>query len=721
VYKFSRFSINKLLLLMLLLIVLSPVSTLQAGDTSEEIPESYEMVAQNEQFQLYVDSEALTFKLLDKRSGYLWHSGLDEPIEGDRLNTSWRAFARGGLSIEYFDRRGSNTRVSIDNSTHTLNVTQIEQGISAILTFDDFGITVEMRLLLEEEGIRVEIPADSIREDNEEFRLSRVYVFPFLGATRGGTVPGYMFLPDGVGSLVHYADTTPARNMFYGRYYGADLGMIGRRLYSDEIVAPIPISYPVFGAVHGEGENAFISVVENGASYGEVQMHPSGIITNFNFIYNAFIYNQTYFQATNRSGDGVTTIQRQTNHFDAVVHYRFLTGDEADYVGMAHSYRQYLLDNNLLRHNEFTNSDIGIRLEFLGGDKEKVMAWHEFISMTTVEQVNEVLDGLQLPNTEVIYYGWQPLGASSMHPLSFRIENNLGSLDDIRNLADRVHADGGNFSLYYNPQAAIFAESGYSSRSDLAMAITNTAIGEFQRDAFEFFTINALENRHTRFTNNLQGQLDTGLALDSIGWTLYSDFRDSSRMNRQESLIAYQELLSETDFRLTFYRPNDYFYGIAESYYDMPLSDNGYIFSTETVPFLPIVLSGHIPYYGSALNFSSNLQVDLLRHVEYGIYSSYFLTYEPTSEIINTDSWWIYTSSYEQWGDQVRDSYAWMNDLLAPVAGQEIIDHQQLASDVYMTTYANNRQIIVNYSEQSFTYENAVIAAQDAIVLESGQ
>ncbi len=44
----------------------------------QEIPPSYQPAAENERFALYVDASTLAFKLLDKRSGYLWHSGIDE-------------------------------------------------------------------------------------------------------------------------------------------------------------------------------------------------------------------------------------------------------------------------------------------------------------------------------------------------------------------------------------------------------------------------------------------------------------------------------------------------------------------------------------------------------------------------------------------------------------------------------------------------------------------
>jgi hypothetical protein len=708
-----------LTILVCFVLILAPLAAVRA-DGLEDIPPSYQMVAENEQFQLYVDSATLAFKLLHKRSNYLWHSGLDALAEGDRLNRSWQAFALSGISIEYLDARATNSRASISNSTHSLEITVIEQGISARVKFDDYGITVGVVLQLEAEGLRVEMPSASILEENPDFRLAKAYVYPFLGATRGSSISGYMFLPDGVGSLVRYADSTKAHNMFYGRYYGSDLGMMGVQSYNEEVTSPYPISFPVFGAVHGEGQNAFVSIVEKGAGYGEVQMHPAGVITNFNFVYNAFIYNETYFQATNRSGAGVTTVQRQTNSFDAVIHYRFLTGDAADYVGMAHSYQEYLVDKGLLHKNDEPNPNIGIRLEFLGGDKEEVLLWDRFVPITTIRQVNEILDGLQVPNPELIYYGWQPQGAYTMPPSSVQVEGNLGSLSDLSALAQRIAADGGHFSLYHEPLAAFWGEGGYSTRSDVAMAITNVALVGYARHYNYFFTFPALQERYTPFVANMASELEAGLALDGIGSTLYSDFRNESQLNREAAIAAYQNLLVESPIRLSFYRPNDYFFGLAQAYYDMPLGDNGYIYTTETVPFLPTVLAGYTPYYGTALNFSSNMQDDLLRQVEYGIYPSYFLTHEATASLINTRSAWIYTSSYAQWGDQVRESYQWMNALLSPVRGQEIIDHKMLAEGVYATTYANGRQIIVNYTEFPYGHGDVSVEAKNALLLEHG-
>jgi hypothetical protein len=696
------------------------------AQTPAEIPPAYEQAAENEHFILYVDEATLAFKLLDKRSGYLWHSGLDEALEGDRLNRSWQAFARSGLSIEYLDTRGSSARASLSNSEHTLEVTPLEDGVEAQVSFTEYGISALVSLRLTPYGLRAEVPSENVREDDPRFRLGRLYLYPFLGATRGGSVPGYMVLPDGTGSLIRFAETTRAENMFYGRYYGPDLGMVGTLPYDPLVNPPYPISFPVYGlvhgeGVHGEGRHALLAVVEEGAAYGELQAHPAGISTNFNFLTSAFIYNETYFQRTNRAGDGVTVVQRERNDFGAAVQYHFLTGADADYVGMARRYRQVLLEQGLLPEPPPPQSDIGIRLEVLGGDKERVLFWHRFVPMTTLGQMRDMLKELDVRNPEVVYYGWQPFGASSMPPLGVRLERSLGTLDELRALAEDALAGGGRLSLYLEPQAALMGESGYSERHDLALAVTGVNLWSYDRAPAYQFTLEALERRFAALAGDAAARLpDAGLALSGVGWTLYSDFRGGRAvLGREGAAEAYQALLAAAPQRLGLYRPNAYLFGVARAYYDMPLGDNGYIYTDEAVPFLPIVLSGHIPYYGPALNFSADLTGDLLRHADYGVYPSFFLTHGATAELLDTPSSWLYTSSYAQWAERIEASYRWLNALLAPVRGQEIVARRRLAEGVYATTYESGRTVVVNYGERAFALQGRTVPAKDAALWEA--
>jgi len=686
----------------------------------QEIPDYFELVAENDNFQLYVDQSTIAFKVLDKRSGYIWSSNLDEVTKDDKLNKTWTAFARSGISIDYLDQKAISERLSITNSENTLNVNLTEDGFQASVKFIDPSISLVVMVTLEPDGVRVEVPFESIKEEDPDFKLGLLYVYPFFAATKEDSVPGYMFIPDGCGSLVRFGATTKATNILYARYYGSDLGMLASIPYNPMVNRPYNFSIPVIGMVHGHKQNAYISVIEEGASYAQVQMHPAGVITRFNFLFNAFIYNESYFQATNRSGAGVITLQPSTNAYDVKIHYRFLTGDDSDYVGMAKSYQKYLVDKGILQRSADEDGDIGIRLEFLGGEKEKVLIWQRLIPMTTVDQMAGILENLDVKDPEVIYYGWQPLGASSMPPKSLKLDSGLGTVHQLASLADSIVASGGNFYLYLDPQAALMGEKGYSPRYDLAMSITNFNLTGYNNRNEEnyYFNFDAVSERYSALSEDVFSELNAGLALDGIGSMLFSDFKSKNVLNRENAIISYQQMLAEDDGITSFYLPNDYMFGYVNAYYDIPLTNNGYVYTTDVVPFLQIVLSGYVPVYGTALNFSSNITDELLRHVDFGVYPSYFLTYDVTAKILNTRSNWIYTSSYAQWGDEIERTYKWLDNLLGPVEGQAIIARKVIVEGVVATTYANGKQIIVNYTNRPFSAGVISVNAKDAVIRE---
>ncbi len=710
--------------LMLVLALCAPVLPVAAKPENvspvrlDTIPDTYELLAQNDHFQLYANKTSLSFKVVDMRNGYVWDSNLDEKAETDRLNKTWVAFASSGISIDYLDQQAIGKRASVTNSPNSIDFKKIEGGFQAVIDFTDASIGLTLIVKLEPAGVSVNVPFASIRESGD-FKLGTLYVYPFMGYTREDSIPGYMFIPDGAGTIIRFAAKTKANNMFYGKYYGTDLGMITNLTYDDTVNRPFNMSLPVFGMVHGVEQNAFICIVEKGASYGQIQAHPSGVITNFNFIFNAYTYNESYFQATNRSGDGVTVLQHNTNAFDILQHYRFLFAGDSDYVGLAHSYQDYLVEKGMLKKVQQPDSDISIKLEFLGGDYQKILFWKSFISMTTVRQVSDILKGLGVKNPEVVYYGWQPLGDSEMPPTSLKVEGALGSVEELKTLSGQVSAAGGKLYLYLDPQAAIEHSGGYSIRSDVAMSITTGNIWGVNRNLFiNFLNLGNVTSRYTSLSRDVFTKLDAGLALDGIGWMLFSDFKKNHFINREDTIKAYQELLATNPGTTAFYTPNDYMFGFMQAYFDMPITDSNYIYTTETVPFLQVLLAGYVPFYGPALNFSSDLQADLLKQVDYDVYPSYYLTQEATARILDTSSNWIYTSSYAQWGAEVKQTYAWLDKLLGPVKGQEILARQDLAEGVSATTYSNGKMIIVNYNETPFAYGAITVNAQDAVITE---
>lgn len=698
--------------------LLGMTGPVQAQETRPQktVPPNYEQVGENAAFQLFVDRETLAFNVVDKRSGYVWQSNLPEVTKEDKLNKTWTAFARSGISIDYLDQKAIPIRASITNSNHSIQFAPIEQGFDATVVFSDPGITLRVVVKLEDAGVSVEVPFDSIKQENPAFKLGTLSVYPFFGAVREADLPGYMFLPDGSGTLVRFQAKTKAKNMLYGRYYGSDLGMLATMPFDVHTRPSYKMSIPVIGMAHQEKQSAYIQVVEKGASYAEFQAHPAGIITRFNFLFNLFIYNESYFQATNRSGAGITTLQPATNTFDVKIHYRFLSGNDADYVGMARSYQQYLVEQGQLSRIAGPDGKMGIRLEFLGGEKEKVVFWNRLIPMTTVTQMQTILSQLKVDHPQVVYFGWQPMGASSMPPDSVRIDPALGNTAQLRSLEEALAAQGGRLYLYIDPQAAFLDQGGYSPRYDLAMSITNVNLMGYNRNMVNYYlNLPALSRRYTRLSEQMVQQINGGLAVDGLGSMLYSDFKENRILNREQTVQEYRALVQQSPAPAAFYQPNDYLFSRIQAYFDMPLSDSGYVYASESVPFLQITLAGYVPFYGPAMNFSSNLEEDFLRHADYGVYPSFFLTQESTAKILLTPSSWIFTSSISQWGQQIQDTYRRLNEVLGPVAGQRMLAREKLAEGVFATTYENGRQVIVNYTNEAFTAGTTQVGPRSAV------
>jgi hypothetical protein len=286
-------------------------------------------------------------------------------------------------------------------------------------------------------------------------------------------------------------------------------------------------------------------------------------------------------------------------------------------------------------------------------------------------------------------------------------------------LIRKIQSNGGKFYLYLDPQAAFINESGYSTRTDLAISISNDNIISYNRNIANFYrNYPALNDFYHSLSQDVFTELNAALALDGIGTNLFSDYKRGNYLSREGTIEKYQALLAENQGPLAFYLPNHYIFRYMQAYFDIPITDSGYLYTSETVPFLQITFSGYVPMYGSALNFSSNLQEDLLRHADFGVYPSFFLSHEATAKILETRSNWIFTSAYSQWGSEVKRTVQWLSNLLEPVKGQEIVDRQEISEGVFATRYGNGKMILVNYTDQPFTFANQTVNGRDAILSE---
>lgn len=143
-----------------------------------------------------------------------------------------------------------------------------------------------------------------------------------------------------------------------------------------------------------------------------------------------------------------------------------------------------------------------------------------------------------------------------------------------------------------------------------------------------------------------------------------------------------------------------------------------YIYETDTVPFIQIVLKGSIDYYAPYSNMGFYSPTDILRLIEYGAYPSFVLTALTNDELKYTaisDSY--YSTYYEHWLDVIVSTYNTINNVLSKFEGKQIVDRTVLKEGVVKVDYDGDVSIIVNYTNYDYFFENYVVPALGYLIV----
>lgn len=682
------------------------------------ISDSYEKVCENEKLELYLNEKTLGLKVKNKETGYVWSSTIDEEQEG--LNQIWQGIADSGITIEFMNEKGKVEKSSISNGKVSTKVDTRKDGFDADINFKNEGIQFKLNVTLKDDSIDVGIKNDSLKESKEKIQLQSIYLYPFMGATHKQDISGYMFVPDGSGALIRLEEKNEViTEPYINRIYGSDYGIKGFQDGEMLINEVEKIKYPVFGMVHNVNENGFVAVVESGAEYGEINAYPSGVTTDFNWITSKFIIRESYFQPTNKKGDGMVVNQKEANKFDISVSYNFLSGDDANYVGMAKQYQSNLVAAGVLTKNEKQNQDIPVKLEFLMSENQKGLIGKKVIEMTTAEQVKEMTSQLideGLLNLNVVVRGWTKGGVSGSALNHFPFEKKVGSSSEWKKLIKELKEQNIDVSMYTDYLKGYSGTKGFSETKDSAQTIAEQIIkGKYMdysfvapRTAKEFF-----EDEQSKFEkygiNNI--------AIDSIGDNLYSNFNSKNKSTRSEGIELQTSMLEEGEVSTSLYEPNDYLWKYTNGYYGIPMSSSNYLVLTDNVPFLQIALKGYIDFYAPELNFEGGSRDILLQMIDYGAYPSFFVTEEDSVKLMDTNSSWLYTSKFEIWKDEIIEQYNVINSALKNVEGETIISRNILSDGVVEVGYSNGVKIVVNYNEATFDNNGLIVEGKDFKVI----
>ena len=703
------------------------------------IPDSFTFVAADSDIELYVEEESLAIAVRVKANGYVYSSyNFDDPFIGD--SESITNPIKSGVSIglykestpvsqSYLDVRTVYTDDGVEVGEERVATSTIRTNSTGFIANIDFThpelmIKFDLHVNIVDGNVVVNVPRESIVEynpniwqsDKQYYILRNIVLFPYFGSTTSES-DGYVVIPDGSGALISLESDPAIKASFDLDVYGEDLGYVSPSFRSRAVsIKPISrVTMPLFGMVHDVGNTGFYVISESGANYSQIKFKSTGLINDYYTTYFSYRYRESYEQYQSRSNEDQYRIafQDDPNEYELVQRYVFLSGNQADYVGMAKSYQDYLLDNGLLGEERRTDyNETPTKVDFIGSEITMGILSNKSQTITTYNEVTEILATMQED-------GYQNLITSlktfDMRDDSYRFDviRSLGGSKDFEKMIDFFDENNIEFSYFSdyvrNYESYSKAHAQTLSKREIyyielswmfyAHYVTSTRYYEqFAKDDYEDLSEYGIE----------------GISLAGFDKAIFTNYKDGvvySNKNMDEIALALS-YFEEKDIMTNIYLPDAYLYKYVNEYYDTPISSSDFSFTMASIPFLQLVIGGYVDMYSPYLNFISDESTSLLRLVEYGVYPSYVLTGGSTYDLKATNSSNVYISEYDVLSRRIGNYFRFINEGLTSTIGSEMIDHTFIASGVVLVEYDNGVKIVLNYNDFAVTVGDYILPAE---------
>ncbi|MCA0754978.1 hypothetical protein KP806_07935 [Paenibacillus sp. N4] len=626
------------------------------------------------------------------------------------LNKMLAAFEKAGYSSD---------DLAADNAEHGA----LE---SDVASKPNFVIPIEYRL--DDESLVATVPLAQIRESGE-YRIRSIELLNFFGAAGTGEV-GYMFVPDGSGSLIHLNNGKVKEEQYVQRLYGADPNdnSIRRGQVSESA------RMPVFGLKSGKA--GWFAEIEQGSAIASIAADVSGRKNSYNHVYSTFAL-RGEDELELYTGSKIQEIQLLNEEMykgDIRVRYHFLSGAKATYAGMAELYQNRLVSAGALKPLK-EETALPFYLDIAGAvDKQKSflgVPYRSVVSMTNFEQASELAAKLKkdgIDRLQMRYMGWFGNGIYHKSPIKLDVDGVLGGKNEFRALSKQLKEAGGNLYPDVAFQQVFRNDAGFAPSRDAARFVTkeqaelypyNRALNRMDISLGSYYLLSPAKLPHfvDAFINRYASFGMSGVSLRDLGGMLSSDYRDHRVVHRESAMKIVEGQLDKLESQagsLMIADGNAYSWPYADHLINVPTASSGFKIADEEVPFYQMVIHGFVNYAGSPVNLSDeqDMQEQLLRTIELGASPHFLWSYEPSSSLKFTAFDMLFSSSYEAWYDEALAMYKEANETLKLVSGSRMVNHIRHLDGVTEVQYENGISIIVNYTKKSVSVKGHRIGAE---------
>ena len=312
----------------------------------------------------------------------------------------------------------------------------------------------------EDNSLSVRLPSNSIVFDETVYILKSITPLKYFGAASFSN-DGYIFVPDGSGSVIEFEDfrssnvTMGAGISFYGTDYCYSK-ISGAHRQS--------LTMPVYGVVsendaQGNPINlGYFAILEEGSSMATINTLHETTLYKDGTVYTSFTpYPSDQFDLSDTISVGTSSFYTKVSESkysgSYVTRYVMLTGNKANYVGMAAYYRNYLEEIGVLSALSSVSDDLPLYLEALGSLEvvEKILTFPVNVSkpITTFEDLEAVYKDLGRARERMLEKAaeYEALAAAEKEDGTLK-QTYLATAEEYRLLAEKVvNIDNINFKL----------------------------------------------------------------------------------------------------------------------------------------------------------------------------------------------------------------------------------------------------------------------------------
>lgn len=597
-------------------------------------------IASSGVLEMYLDEKTLGVCILDTISGKLWRSLPEKDEDKNAANLKVNIIIKGR---EYTLNSQSDSlylgcadyNIS-DDGTLTLAYTfrkNLENGRK-------IDLTVPVGLRLADGTLAVKAACNSIEDKSSaKIYIKSLEILPCFGADNKADKGDYILLPSASGVIMDISDETDDIPEIILPVYGEDPGKnVGAESF-------VPIG--AFGIK--SSDSAFLCLIDSGDASASVKAKKGDGNTVCSRVCAEFEVTPYLVK------DGTIYLSKKPYEGVFSLNYRFLSGNNADYITMAGACRELLIRQGRLTDGEPSSGEYPFNLSLIGSTDEKGIT-------TTDEQAKELISSLT---------------AKGIGGISIMLSDT--EKRDIGILSDFASKNGLSLSL----SQSLFT---YSEKGDISLSGDENISG---------LRVSSAE-KTTEDIIKLMRKNTVGVLLTDCGSVLPGSYGKSGSASRHEMLGRVSDICTtlSSHGRLTLSGANIYTLKYADGIINIPESSPLEEYSCcSSVPFLEAVLHGICDYSFTAVNLSSDPVKAMLRAIEYGAlphYEWYFGQYEEKDNL-------HYMNSLSQ----ARLLYENMKKMFSDLRDQRITSHEKVKENLTRTVYSSGSEIYVNYSDKA--------------------